>query len=312
MATTTTRRTLGSTGLEVFPLCLGGNVFGWTADQGASSAVLDAYVEAGGNFIDTANGYSRWVPGHDGGESERAIGAWLAARGGRDDVVIATKLGSSGGLGRANVQKQATQSLERLQTDYVDIMYAHYDDPDTPPEASLAALNELVREGKVRHLAASNFTPERLDEALVTAQRDGLPTYEVLQPHYNLLERDYETGLRPVAERHGLATVPYFGLAKGFLTGKYRGGAKIDSPRAAQIGDYDNDRGWSVVDALEEIGRDHDVPAGAVALAWLAAQPTVVAPIASARNADQLAQILPMAGLVLSDAELTRLSEAGA
>jgi aryl-alcohol dehydrogenase-like predicted oxidoreductase len=312
MATTnTTRRTLGSTGLEVFPLCLGGNVFGWTADEEASFAVLDAYVAAGGNFIDTANGYSRWVPGHDGGESERVIGAWLEQRGRRDDVIIATKLGSDGGLGPENVRARAEESLERLKTDVVDIMYAHYDDPETPPEVSLAALDELVREGKVRHLAASNFSPERLDEALATAEREGFATYEVLQPHYNLLEREYETGLGPVAQRHGLATAPYFGLAKGFLTGKYRGGAKIDSPRAAQIGSYDNERGWAVVDAVEDIAAGHGVPAAAVALAWLAAQPTVVAPIASARSTEQLQDLLPMAFLQLTEDELQRLTDAG-
>ena len=312
MATTnTTRRTLGSTGLEVFPLCLGGNVFGWTADEEQSFAVLDAYVAAGGNFIDTANGYSRWVPGHDGGESERVIGNWIEARGNRDDVIIATKLGSDGGLGPANVRARAEESLERLKTDVVDIMYAHYDDPETPPEVSLAALDELVQEGKARHLAASNFTPERLEEALSTAEREGFATYEVLQPHYNLLEREYETGLGPVAERHGLATAPYFGLAKGFLTGKYRGGAKVDSPRAAQIGAYDNDRGWAVVDAVEDVAAAHGVPAGAVALAWLAAQPTVVAPIASARTTEQLQDLLPMAGLELGEDELSRLTEAG-
>ena len=312
MATTNvTRRTLGSTGLEVFPLCLGGNVFGWTADKERSFAVLDAYVEAGGNFIDTANGYSRWVPGHDGGESERMIGEWLQARGNRDEVIVATKLGSDGGLGRANVRARAEESLERLGTDYVDIMYAHYDDPETPPEESLGALDELVREGKVRHLAASNFSPERLEEALATSEREGFAAYEVLQPHYNLLERDFETTLRPVAERHGLAVAPYFGLAKGFLTGKYRPGHTVDSPRAAQIGPYENDRGWAVLDAVEDVARAHDVPAGAVALAWLAAQPTVVSPIASARNPEQLEQLLPMAGLELSGDELRRLTDAG-
>jgi aryl-alcohol dehydrogenase-like predicted oxidoreductase len=306
-----TFRRLGSTELSVFPLCLGGNVFGWTADEEASFAVLDAYVAAGGNFIDTANGYSRWVPGHDGGESERVIGNWIAARGNRDDVIIATKLGSDGGLGPENVRARAEESLERLKTDVVDIMYAHYDDLETPPEVSLAALDELVREGKVRHLAASNFAPERLEEALGVAEREGFATYEVLQPHYNLLEREYETGLGPVAERHGLATAPYFGLAKGFLTGKYRGDAKVDSPRAAQVGSYDNERGWAVVDAVEEIAAAHGVPAGAVALAWLAAQPTVVAPIASARTTEQLEDLLPMATLELSDDELGRLTEAG-
>jgi aryl-alcohol dehydrogenase-like predicted oxidoreductase len=312
MATTNASlRPLGRTGLDVFPLCLGGNVFGWTADPESSFAVLDAYVAAGGNFIDTANGYSRWVPGHDGGESERVIGDWLARRGRRDDVIIATKLGSDGGLGRANVRARAEESLQRLQTDVVDIMYAHYDDPDTPPEESLGALDELVREGKVRHVAASNFTPERLEEANQASEREGLATYTVLQPHYNLLERDFEHTLRPVAERHGLAVAPYYGLAMGFLTGKYRPGHDVDSPRAARMDKYENDRGWAVLDAVEEIAGAHGVPAGAVALAWLAAQPTVVAPIASARNAEQLEQILPMAELTLSDEELRRLTDAG-
>jgi aryl-alcohol dehydrogenase-like predicted oxidoreductase len=312
MATTNgTLRTLGSTDLQVFPLCLGGNVFGWTADEASSFAVLDAYVAAGGNFIDTANGYSRWVPGHDGGESERVIGNWMESRGNRGDVIVATKLGSVGGLGAANVRARAEESLERLKTDYVDIMYSHHDDPDTTPEESLGALDALVKEGKVRHLAASNFTPERLEEALRVAEREGFATYEVLQPHYNLLERDYESTLEPVAQRHGLATAPYFGLAKGFLTGKYRPGHKVDSPRAAQIGDYETDRGWAVLDAVEEVAKAHDVPQGAVALAWLAAQPTIVTPIASARNTEQLEQILPMAGLELSAEELQRLTGAG-
>jgi len=313
MATTNgSLRALGSTGLQVFPLCLGGNVFGWTADEDNSFAVLDAYVAAGGNFIDTANGYSRWVPGHDGGESERVIGAWLTKRGKRDDVIVATKLGSDGGLTPENVRARAEESLERLQSDYVDIMYAHYDDPDTSPEESLGALDELVKEGKVRHVAASNFTAQRLEEAIETSEREGLARYEVLQPHYNLLERAFEGDLLAVAQRHGLATAPYFGLAKGFLTGKYRPGHKVDSPRAAQIGDYENDRGWAVLDAVEEIAGAHGVSAGAVALAWLAAQPTVVSPIASARNIEQLEQLLPMAGLVLSDDEVAKLTDAGA
>jgi len=313
MATTSgSLRALGGTGLQVFPLCLGGNVFGWTADPESSFEVLDAYVAAGGNFIDTANGYSRWVPGHDGGESERVIGDWLASRGRRDDVIVATKLGGDGGLGRANVRARAEESLERLKSEYVDIMYAHYDDPDTSPEESLGALDELVKEGKVRHVAASNFTAQRLEEAIETSEREGLARYEVLQPHYNLLERAFEGDLLAVAQRHGLATAPYFGLAKGFLTGKYRPGHKVDSPRAAPIGDYENDRGWAALDAVEEIAGAHDVSAGAVALAWLAAQPTVVSPIASARNIEQLEQLLPMAGLVLSDDEVAKLTDAGA
>jgi aryl-alcohol dehydrogenase-like predicted oxidoreductase len=312
MATTNvTRRPLGRTGLEVFPLCLGGNVFGWTADEEASFAVLDAYAEAGGNFIDTANGYSAWVPGHDGGESERVIGSWLADRGTRHEIVIATKLGSSGGLAPENVRTRAEQSLERLQTDYVDVMYAHYDDPDTPIEVAVRAFDELVREGKVRHLAASNFTAERLEESIATAEREGLAVYEVLQPHYNLLERAFEGPLLDVAKRHDLAVAPYFGLAKGFLTGKYRPGHSVDSPRAAQVTDYQSDRGWAVLDAVEEVAEAHGVPAGAVALAWLAAQPTVVSPIASARNTDQLSELLPFVDLELSEDELQQLADAG-
>jgi aryl-alcohol dehydrogenase-like predicted oxidoreductase len=297
--------------LRVSRLCLGAMLMGDQTPADEAPNILDAFVAAGGNFIDTADGYSRWVPGHDGGESERVIGDWLSKRGKRDDVVVATKLGSDGGLGRPNVRARAEESLERLQSDYVDIMYAHYDDPDTAPEESLAALDELVKEGKIRHLAASNFTPERLEEAIQVAKREGFAPYEVLQPHYNLLERGYETTLEPVAERHGLATAPYFGLAKGFLTGKYRPGHRVDSPRAAQIGDYENDRGWAVLDTVEEIAAAHAVPPAAVALAWLAAQPTVVTPIASARNPEQLEALLPMADLELTGDELARLTEAG-
>jgi aryl-alcohol dehydrogenase-like predicted oxidoreductase len=313
MATTNgSLRALGGTGLDVFPLCLGGNVFGWTADAESSFSVLDAYVAAGGNFIDTANGYSRWVPGHDGGESERVIGDWLEQRGKRDDVIIATKLGSTGGLTPENIRERTEESLGRLKTDYVDLMYAHHDDPDTPQEDVLAAFDALVKAGKVRHIAASNFTPERLDAALAISEREGLARYEVLQPHYNLLERDYEHELAGVAERHGLATAPYFGLAKGFLTGKYRPGHSVDSPRAAQIGDYENDRGWAILDAVEAVAAAHDVPPASVALAWLGSQPTVVAPIASARTTDQLEGLLPFVGLELSDDELQTLTNAGA
>jgi aryl-alcohol dehydrogenase-like predicted oxidoreductase len=308
----TALRPLGSTELSVFPLCLGGNVFGWTADEAASHAVLDAYVDAGGNFIDTANGYSKWVPGHDGGESERTIGAWLSKRGERDDVLIATKLGSDGGLGAKNVRDRAEESLRRLQTDYVDLLYAHYDDPETPPEESLAAFDELVQEGKVRFLAASNFTAERLEQALDVSERGGLARYEVLQPKYNLVERDYEGALADVAKRRDLAVAPYYSLAMGFLTGKYRPGAKVDSPRAARVEAYLNDRGLAVLDAVEDIAGAHGVPPASVALAWLAAQPTVVAPIASARNIEQLAQLLPFVGLELADEELRRLTDAGA
>ena len=310
--TSTLLRTLGSTDLQVFPLCLGGNVFGWTADQDDSFAVLDAYAAAGGNFIDTANGYSRWVDGHDGGESERVIGAWMKARSNRDQMVIATKFGASGGIAPDAVRAQTEQSLERLGTDRIDLMYMHHDDVDVPVVDTLRAMDELVQEGKLRHLAASNLSPERLDESMQTAEREGFATYEALQPHYNLVEREYETTLQPVAEKYGLATCPYFGLAKGFLTGKYRPGTTIDSPRAAGAAEYLNDRGLAVLDALEEVAAELSVPPAAAALGWLAAQPTIVAPIASARNLAQLAGLLPLAELELSDEQVQKLTDAGA
>jgi aryl-alcohol dehydrogenase-like predicted oxidoreductase len=310
--TSTLLRTLGSTDLQVFPLCLGGNVFGWTADQDESFAVLDAYAAAGGNFIDTANGYSRWVEGHDGGESERVIGAWMKARANRDQMVIATKFGANGGIAPDAVRRQTEESLERLGTDRVDLMYTHHDDVDVPVEDTLRALDELVQAGKIRHVAASNLSPERLEESMQVAEREGLAPYRVLQPHYNLVEREYETTLQPVAEAHGLATCPYFGLAKGFLTGKYRPGTTIDSPRAAGAAEYLNDRGIAVLDALEEVAAELSVPPAAAALGWLAAQPTIVAPIASARNLAQLAGLLPLAELELSDEQVQKLTDAGA
>jgi aryl-alcohol dehydrogenase-like predicted oxidoreductase len=312
MATTNTSlRPLGGTGLSVFPLCLGGNVFGWTADEEQSFAVLDAYADGGGNFIDTANGYSRWVPGHDGGESERLIGAWLKRRGRREDVVVATKLGGVGGLAPDNIRARTEESLGRLRSDYVDIMYAHFDDADVPQEDALAAFDALVREGKVRHVAASNFTPERLASALEISEREGLARFEVLQPEYNLVEREYEGALRDVVQAGGLVITPYYGLAKGFLTGKYRPGTTVDSPRAAGVEEYLDERGVAVLDAVEDVARARDTTPAAVALAWLAAQPTVVAPIASARNVEQLEALMPVAGLDLTDAELDRLTGAG-
>jgi aryl-alcohol dehydrogenase-like predicted oxidoreductase len=310
--TNSSLRRLGRTELSVFPLCLGGNVFGWTADEADSFGVLDAYAAAGGNFIDTANGYSRWVEGHDGGESERTIGAWLARRGRRDDMIIATKLGGVGGLEPGNIRARTEESLQRLQTDYVDLMYAHFDDPDVPQEAALAAFDALVKEGKIRHVAASNHTPERLESALAISEREGLVRYDVLQPEYNLLERAYERDLAPVCRRHDVAVAPYYGLAKGFLTGKYRPGTTVDSPRAGGVAEYLNDRGLAVLDEVEALARARETTAAAVALAWLAAQPTVVAPIASARNVDQLEALLPMATLDLTAEELDRLTRAGA
>lgn len=309
---------LGSTDLDVFPLNLGGNVFGWTADEQQSFAVLDAFTTAGGNFIDTADSYSAWVPGHAGGESEAIIGRWLAKRGRRDDLVIATKVSEKPdrkGLAAANVIAAAEESLERLQTDHIDLFYAHFDHPETPLEETLGALDELVRSGKVRYVAGSNYTAERVAEALAIQDREGYARWAALQPHYNLVERDgYENGgLRDLAAREGLAVLPYFSLAKGFLTGKYRTAASDDdSPRAGQAAAYLDDRGLAVLAALDRIAEDRDVPVTALSIAWLAAQPTVSAPIASARTVEQLSALLVGAQLQLTDAELAALDAASA
>jgi aryl-alcohol dehydrogenase-like predicted oxidoreductase len=306
------------TDLEVSDICLGGNVFGWTADRDTSFEVLDAFLDGGGNFIDTADSYSAFAPGNSGGESEAIIGEWLAARPGmRERVVLATKVGKHPehmGLGPQNIRAAAAASLERLGVERVDLYYAHEDDPNTPIEDTLAAFAELIGEGKVRYVAASNYSAPRLAQALAIAEREDLPRYVALQPHYSLVERDiYEGELRGVCERQGLACIPYWGLASGFLTGKYRpGGAQVDSPRAAGAAAYLNDRGIAVLAALDEVAGAHGVEVASVALAWLLAQPTVLSAIASARNVEQLGPLLAVAGLQLSEDELERLTRASA
>ncbi|MFG3323808.1 aldo/keto reductase [Streptomyces sp. NPDC048171] len=313
----TSLRKLGSSDLEVFPLALGGNVFGWTADQDRSFAVLDAYTAAGGNFVDTADSYSAWVDGNSGGESETVLGRWFAARGNRDDVVLATKVSQHPeypGLSAANIKAAADASLRRLGTDHIDLYYTHFDKPEVPVEEIIGALDELVRAGKVRHIAASNISAERLAASLEFSDREGLARYVALQPHYNLVSRDtYEGGLRDLAERSGLAAVPYYALAAGFLTGKYRPGASVDSPRAGGAAKHlETERGRRVLAALDEIAGAHDAPVATVALAWLAAQPTVAAPIASARTVEQLPALLGVAELSLTDDEVARLTRASA
>ncbi|MGW7170923.1 aldo/keto reductase [Streptomyces sp. NPDC054884] len=313
----TSLRTIGSSDLKVFPLALGGNVFGWTADEAGSFAVLDAYTAAGGNFVDTADSYSAWVEGNSGGESETAIGRWLKARGNRDDVVIATKVSQHPdfpGLSADNIKAAAEASLRRLGTDHIDLYYTHFDKTEVPVEEIIGALDELVKAGKVRHIAASNISPERLQESLEFSDREGLARYVALQPHYNLVSRDtYEGGLQDLAARFGLAAVPYFALASGFLTGKYRPGTTVDSARAGgAAGHLDTARGRSVLAALDEIARANDAQPATVALAWLAAQPTVAAPIASARTVEQLPALLAVADLELTEAEITRLTQASA
>jgi len=300
---------LGRTDLDVFDICLGGNVFGWTDDEQQSHAVLDAYVAAGGNFIDTANSY---LVEH--GRSETIIGRWIASRKNRDRIVLATKVGGGQGalrnLRADTIEGEAKASLERVQTDRIDLYYAHFDDNETPLEESLRAFDALVVAGTVRHLGASNYSAQRLAEALDFQRTHGLAEFTVLQPHYNLLERDFERTLLPVAEAWDLAVLPYFALAKGFLTGKYRpGGEAVESERAQAARAYLLDgQGPAVLQALDEVAAAHGTTVAAVSLAWLLAQPRVLAPIASARTTEQLEQILPAATLKLTPAEVDRLS----
>ncbi|MBV9999460.1 MAG: aldo/keto reductase [Verrucomicrobia bacterium] len=306
---------IGTTDLDVFPLALGGNVFGWTADEQQSFAVLDAYAAAGGNFIDTADMYSEWGPGNSGGESETIIGRWMKARGNRDRMIIATKVGKLSrlsGLSAKTIRVGVEQSLERLQTDRIDLYYAHADDPETSLEETLEAFNALVHAGKVRYIAASNYSASRLAEALEVSKRRGFARYVALQPHYNLMERDeYEGALADVVQLEGLSAVPYFALAKGFLTGKYRpGGPEVNSVRAEGARAYLDERGLRVLTALDDIAAAHHTTQAAIALAWLLAQPTVAAPIASARNPAQLAEILSFVDLQLTRDELNRLTTA--
>ncbi len=301
---------LGRTDLDVFRVCLGGNVFGWTADEPQSLAVLDAYIGAGGNFIDTANSY---LVEH-GGESETIIGRWIASRGNRDQIVLATKVGGGHGAVRNlradTIEREAHASLERLQTDRIDLYYAHFDDQETPLEESLRAFDALVKRG---HASATSAPPttrrERLAAALDLQRTHGLAEFTVLQPHYNLLERDFERTLLPVAEAWDLAVLPYFALAKGFLTGKYRpGGGAVESERAEAARAYLDSGGAAALAALDEVATAHDTAVAAVSLAWLLAQSRVVAPIASARTTEQLEQILPAVRLKLTPAEIDRLS----
>jgi aryl-alcohol dehydrogenase-like predicted oxidoreductase len=304
---------LGGTDLTISELCLGTNPFGWTADEHDAFEVLDAFAAAGGNFLDTADSYSAWVDGNSGGESETVIGHWIARRGRSDDLVVATKVGSLGGLSAGNIRACLDASLRRLGIERVDLYYAHKDDPETPLEETLATFDELVRLGKVRYVGISNYDATRVSEALAIVGREGFAPLVAMTPHYNLLERGYEATLAPILVEHEMSCVPYYGLAKGFLTGKYRAADAAPSKRGRLDGSaYVNERGLRVLDTVERIAAAHETTASAVALAWLAAQPTVVAPIASARTTSQLAALLPMAGLGLAADELAMLDEASA
>jgi aryl-alcohol dehydrogenase-like predicted oxidoreductase len=308
---------IGETGLEVFPLCLGGNVFGWTADEAASFALLDAYTGAGGNFIDTADSYPQWADGRQGGESETIIGRWLARRGRRDDVIIATKVGQSRhhpGLSPATIRSAAEASLRRLGTGHIDLYYAHEDDPATPLADTVAAFDRLVQEGKARYVAASNYSAPRLAAALASARQQGLVSFAALQVHYNLVHRDeYEGGLAALCQREGLSCIAYSALADGFLTGKYRPGRALPaSERAEDAAVYLTGSGPAVLGALDAVARARGAPVAAVALAWLAAQPTVAAPLASARTPGQLRDLLQAPGLRLAPEELALLDASSA
>ena len=312
-------RPLGRSGLLVAPLAFGGNVFGWTVDERTSFALLDAFVDAGFNLIDTADVYSRWVPGHAGGESETIIGRWLQASGKRSRIVLETKAGmemgpGQSGLSRRYLRSAVEASLRRLQTDHIDLYQSHDDDPATPMDETLGAYAELIREGKVRAIGASNFSAARLALALATSKRLGLPRYETLQPLYNLYDRAaYEAELEPLCRAEGLGVIPYYGLAKGFLTGKYRSAADLgQSPRGAGVKGYLNARGMRILAALDaEAAESRSTPAQ-VALAWQMARPGLTAPIASATSLAQWQEIKGAASLELSAAAIARLDAASA
>lgn len=316
------KRQLGRTGLEVAPLCLGGNVFGWTADEAASFAVLDAYVEGGGNFIDTADTYSTWVDGHTGGESETIIGRWMRARGNRDALVIATKLGkpmgtgpNDRGLSRQYMLREVEASLRRLQTDVIDLYQAHEDDQTTPLEETMGAFDDLVRQGKVRAIGASQHSAERVAEALSVSGLHGYVRYTCMQPLYNLMARSvYEGALENLCREQGLGVITYSSLASGFLTGKYRPDKELPtSQRAAGIQQrYMNERGWTVLAAVDRVAAAHHATPAQVALAWIMARPGITAPIASGTSAAQVRELLGAVELRLSDEEITALNAASA
>ena len=297
------------TNLVVHPLCLGANVFGWSADEKESIAVLDAYRSHGGNFIDTADVYSQWKPGNQGGESETLIGKWLQGKD-RHQLVIATKvsmLSTRPGLSAANILAACDDSLRRLQTDYIDIYYSHRDDTQTPMEETLGAYAKLIETGKVRHIAASQHTGARLQEALNISARDGLPSYMALQDHYNLVHREpFESEQAPVLAANNLNAFPFYGLARGFLSGKYRPGLKIDSVRAEGVAEFYSDKNWNLIDALRDIAQSHNATVSAIALAWLRSHPQVFAPIASARTPEQLEEIVQIVDL--NNTEIERLN----
>jgi aryl-alcohol dehydrogenase-like predicted oxidoreductase len=313
------KRRLGISGIEVVPLALGGNVFGWTADEAMSFRLLDAFTSAGFNLIDTADSYSKWVPGNKGGESEIIIGKWLKRSGKRAEVVIATKVGSEVGPGEKGLSKSyilraIEKSLQRLQTDYIDLYQSHFDDPETPIEETLDAYALLISQGKVRAIGASNYSAQRLSKAIEIGEQRGYPGYRCLQTLYNLYDRaDYETHLQPLCLKKGLGVLTYFSLASGFLTGKYRSEDDLTGrARAEMVRKYLNDRGLRIVEALDRVAKQHRTTSAAVSLAWLISRPGITAPIASATNPEQLKALLEAPNLKLDDSSLKLLNQASA
>ena len=312
-------RQIGNSGIAVSPLCFGGNIFGWTIDETASFRILDAFVDGGFNFIDTADVYSRWVPGNQGGESETILGKWFAQGGKRDRVVLATKVGYDMGAGRKGLSKayilQAVEaSLKRLQTDRIDLYQSHVDDASTPIEETLEAYQQLMKQGKVRAIGASNYSAERLEQAFSSNLPSNLPSYQCLQPLYNLYDRaDFEAALEGVCVKHNLAVIPYFALASGFLTGKYRSEADLAKyPRGGRVKKYLNERGLRILAALDQVAKNRCAQPGQVAIAWMMARPSITAPIASATTIDQLKELLAATRLQLDDAEIRSLNDASA
>jgi len=311
------KRKLGKSELEVAPLAFGGNVFGWTADEKTSFNLLDAFADAGLNFIDTADSYSNWVPGNKGGESETIIGKWLKQHGGRDKILIGTKLGSElspekKGLSKKYILESVEGSLRRLQTDYIDLYQSHYFDPETPQEETLAAYAQLIKEGKVRAIGASNFNPEQLSEALTISEKNNLPRYESLQPEYNLYDRaGFEQGLEPLCLENQVGVISYFSLAKGFLSGKYRSEADLNkSPRGGGVKEYLNERGFRVLQALDDIAQRYNSDPASVSLAWLISRSSITAPIASATSLEQLHSLIKAAQLNLDETAVNQLTQA--
>ena len=308
-------RTIGSTGIEIFPIALGANTFGWTSDEAESHQVLDAFVAAGGNFVDSADMYSSWVPGNSGGESETVIGSWVSKRRNRDSVVIATKVGAHPdfqGLAAANVRAAADASLQRLQSDYIDLYYVHYDDEKIPLAEAAGVFGELVQAGKVRHIGLSNMAPERISEWIRIAQAQGLALPVALQPHYNLVHRrDYEDNYAPLAQEHGLAVFPYSSLASGFLSGKYRTAEDAKGvARGPMVESYLTPEGFAVTGALDKVASARGASLTTTALAWLLSRPGITAALASARTTEQLPDLLAAAEVELGADELAALNDA--